>query len=58
MTAYGDAGGLLPDLYLLAGPRIIDLTGLLSESQILALLAIETKAFQADEPCVLLACAK
>jgi len=58
MTAYGDAGGLLPDLYLLAGPRIIDLTGLLSESQILALLAIETKSFQADEPCVLLACAK
>jgi N-methylhydantoinase A len=58
LTSYGDAGGLLPDLYLLAGPRVIDLTGLLNESQILALLEIETRSLPPDEPCVLMACPK
>ncbi|PIQ24003.1 hydantoinase [bacterium (Candidatus Blackallbacteria) CG17_big_fil_post_rev_8_21_14_2_50_48_46] len=58
MTSYGDAGGLLPDLYLLAGPRIIDLSGLLNEGQILALFEIETRSFSPDEACVLLASGK
>jgi N-methylhydantoinase A len=56
MTVYGDGGGLLPALYLLVGPRVIELGGLISESQILALIEIECRTLPATEPVVLLAC--
>lgn len=58
LTHYGDAGGLLPDMYVLVGARILDLSGLLNESQILALLKIETRHLPEHEPCVLLAAGK
>lgn len=55
LTTFGDAGGLVPDLYLLLGQRIIDLTGLIDQGQILALIDQETQHAKPDEPAVLLA---
>jgi N-methylhydantoinase A len=38
-TAYGDVGRALPDLWLLAGPRIVELTGLSDAESAVALAA-------------------
>ena len=57
-TVFGDAGALLPDLYLLVSGRILDLCGLIDASQIQALLDVELKHAGADETIVLLARAK
>lgn len=51
-TAYGDAGGLLPDVFVLVSGRIIDLSGLASREQIVALARAETETFPAEEPAV------
>ena len=58
LTIYGDAGALLPDLFLLIGRRIIDLTGVAEKEQILALARIETEKYGPDEPLVVLAAAR
>ncbi|HNS71854.1 MAG TPA: hydantoinase/oxoprolinase family protein [bacterium] len=55
LTIYGDAGALLPDLFILIGRRIIDMTGLAEKEQILALARIETEKYDRDEPIVVLA---
>jgi len=55
LTIYGDAGALLPDLFILIGRRIIDMTGLAEKEQILALARIETEKYGRDEPIVVLA---
>ena len=41
LTSYGDAGALLPGIYCVIGSRIIDMTGLIEEKQIQALLTLE-----------------
>lgn len=58
LTSFGDAGGLMPELYLLLGRRIIDLSGVLDLSQMQALLEQETRHAQAEAPAVILAQAK
>ncbi|MCC6673433.1 MAG: hydantoinase, partial [Planctomycetes bacterium] len=40
-TRYGDAGGLLPDLFVLAAGRVLDLSGLVSLDQAQAVLRAE-----------------
>ncbi|MFH0989353.1 MAG: hydantoinase/oxoprolinase family protein [bacterium] len=51
-TIYGDAGGLNPDIFILSGGRIIDLSGLANKDQILALLRVETEMHSGDEQAV------
>jgi len=47
---YGDAGISMPEVFLVQGGRIVDLTGLATASQVLSLAEIETKGLEADEP--------
>jgi hypothetical protein len=53
-TTFGDAGGLEPDVFVLAGPRIIDLGGLVGREQMLSLLRVEAERFDPGEPAILL----
>lgn len=53
-TTFGDAGGLEPDVFVLAGQRIIDLSGLVGKEQMLSLLRTETERFAPAEPAIVL----
>ncbi|HEY9774022.1 MAG TPA: hydantoinase/oxoprolinase family protein [Planktothrix sp.] len=52
---WGDAGKVIPDMLVLAGPKIIDLSGLLNIEQILALAKIELEHVRPDAPVVVIA---
>ncbi|MCF7832930.1 MAG: hydantoinase [Candidatus Marinimicrobia bacterium] len=54
LTSYGDAGALLPGIYVLVGGRIIDMTGLIDEKQLTALLDIELQHIPADQVIVVI----
>ncbi len=59
LTTFGDAGALLPDLFLLVGGKIIDMTGLISENQILSLVDIElNKTLPVDNVVLIASCKK
>lgn len=55
LTSYGDAGGLTPDVYVLLQQRILDLSGLIEASQIMALLEQELQHVAEDAALVVLA---
>lgn len=57
-TTFGDAGALLPDLFVIVGARIIDYCGLINQAQILALIDNELSKISSDEPILLVSCQK
>lgn len=52
---YGDAGRILPTIMLLAGTKIVDLSGLLDLPQIVAVAKIELERVPSDAPTIVLA---
>ncbi len=58
LTDFGDAGRTLPDLHVLVGTRIIDLSGLADSTQAEALAATELENYAADEAVVIVATRK
>jgi N-methylhydantoinase A/oxoprolinase/acetone carboxylase beta subunit len=54
-TSYGDAGALIPDIFIVYGGKILDASGLINESQILSLIEIELKDYPSDEKIIIIA---
>ena len=55
LTDFGDAGRAIPDVHLLAGARIINLSGLTDAEQAVALAQAELEALPAEESLVIIA---
>lgn len=58
MTTFGDAGALVPNIYLLVSASVVDLSGLIKESQIMALVDLETSKASPDDEIVVIATPK
>jgi N-methylhydantoinase A/oxoprolinase/acetone carboxylase beta subunit len=52
---YGDAGKVIPKMMLLAGSKIVDLSGLLDTQQVVALAKIELENLPKDEDVIVVA---
>jgi hypothetical protein len=53
-TTYGDAGGLLPDVFLVAAGRVVDLTGLVMKDQMITVAQAETEKYPNDESVIVI----
>jgi N-methylhydantoinase A/oxoprolinase/acetone carboxylase beta subunit len=54
LTSFGDAGALIPSIFLLISGKIVDLSGLIKESQIMALTELElAKVLSSDEVVII-----
>ena len=58
LTSFGDAGALVPDIFILASSKILDYSGLINENQIISLADYELKKVPQDENVVLIASPK
>jgi len=58
LTSFGDAGALVPYIFIIASSRIIDFTGLINETQIISLADFELSKIPQDETVVILASQK
>ena len=58
LTDFGDAGRSLPDIHILVGSRIINLSGLADMEQALALAQTELENLPSDEKVVIIAAQK
>lgn len=54
-SQWGDAGKVIPSIFLLAGPKLVDLSGLMDASQVTALSAPEVEKLPADAKVVAIA---
>lgn len=54
MSDWGDAGKVIPSMMLLAGPKIVDLSGLLDTGQVLALARMEAESLPADSDAIVI----
>ncbi|MDR1468542.1 MAG: hydantoinase/oxoprolinase family protein [Spirochaetaceae bacterium] len=54
LTIYDDGGTTLPNLYIVVGKRIIDLSGLPSEESIYSLGAVELSGYHDDTPLIII----
>ncbi len=56
LTIYGDAGAIAPDVFLIYGPQIIDLTGVMFKEQMLSVARAEIKSSNfVDEKIIIIA---
>jgi N-methylhydantoinase A/oxoprolinase/acetone carboxylase beta subunit len=55
LTVYNDGGTNLPNVYIVLGKRIIDLSGMSSEEQIYSLAAVEFQGFPDQTPLIVAA---
>ncbi|AEC02976.1 hydantoinase/oxoprolinase family protein [Parasphaerochaeta coccoides] len=55
LTEYNDGGANLPNIYVVLGKKIVDLSGLQSESQILSLGTVEVSGYPAGEVLIVIA---
>lgn len=53
-TIFGDGGAEIPNIYVAAGSRIIDLAGMQSEAQIMSLCEVELAGFAPDGGLIML----
>jgi N-methylhydantoinase A/oxoprolinase/acetone carboxylase beta subunit len=58
LTTYGDAGALLPEVFLITSGKIIDLTGLVQASQMLSVGRVETQMLAPKDEVVVISCRK
>ncbi|MCU7497401.1 MAG: hydantoinase [Ignavibacteria bacterium] len=57
-TVFGDAGALMPNIFLLISGQIINLSGLISETQVMTLVDLELSKIPANDEVVLIASSK
>ncbi len=57
-TTFGDAGALVPDIFVVVGRKILDLCGLITESQIISLTEIEVKNINDNDPLIIISSRK
>ncbi|GHV38797.1 ATP-utilizing protein [Spirochaetia bacterium] len=53
LTIYDDGGTTLPNIYIVLGKRIIDLSGLPADEQIYSLGAVELSGYKPEEPLII-----
>lgn len=58
LRSYGDAGELMPDVFVVVSGKIVDLSGLIQLSQILSLIEFDLKDLSQEEQAIVLAVKK
>ncbi len=58
LRSYGDAGELMPDIYVVVSGKIVDLSGLIQLSQILSLVEFDLKDLSPNDNAMVLAVKK
>jgi N-methylhydantoinase A/oxoprolinase/acetone carboxylase beta subunit len=52
LTTFGDAGGLIPDVFLAVAGKVVDLSGLATRDQVLSMVRAESDTLGGDEEAV------